>query len=184
MIDLHGDTDKETGKRNNVNPKVMAELKTKRYVDDKQQNKNVGVSTKSSYPDERTLKIPSQMKYDLGRFTLSYGETGFTLEMFANGTFQTLPFKRSLLTLLEGTTGILSRETLTSIFRDQRFPKNWHRRAAPASFEIVSNTTGLVFLETPMSVIPGSNDNGVFTPDPDLTKVNPFFPLSPNEYLR
>ena len=35
---MHGDVDASTGKRNIVNPKVMAELKLKRYLDDKAQN--------------------------------------------------------------------------------------------------------------------------------------------------
>jgi hypothetical protein len=43
MIDLHGDIDKETGKRNIVNPMVMAEVKTKRYVDDKVNNPSVSI---------------------------------------------------------------------------------------------------------------------------------------------
>lgn len=41
MIDLHGDVDEETGKKDIVNAKVMAELKMKRYADDKIANKQV-----------------------------------------------------------------------------------------------------------------------------------------------
>jgi hypothetical protein len=83
MIDLHGDIDKETGKRNIVNPMVMAEVKTKRYVDDKVNNPSVSIL--DCLYCNTNAHIFLQMKYDTGRFILSYGETGFVLELFANG---------------------------------------------------------------------------------------------------
>ncbi|KAG6918189.1 hypothetical protein DXG01_015977 [Tephrocybe rancida] len=76
-----------------------------------------------------------------------YGETGFTLNFFANGT-----------------DGTLSVPTLTSIFRDQRFPANWHRRSSPGNLDIIGTSAISVFLANP--VPPGSNaPNGTYIPD-------------------
>jgi hypothetical protein len=43
MIDLHGGIDPETGRRDIVNPRVMAEMKARRYTDDRQANPSVSV---------------------------------------------------------------------------------------------------------------------------------------------
>jgi hypothetical protein len=117
------------------------------------------------------------MQYDTGRFTLSYGETGFTLELFANGADVRSTYRVYIdpLQSLTGTTGKLSKQTLTSIFRDQRFPDHWYRRSEPANFTVIGNATRNVFLLTPEWVVPGSNDGkGNFIPDATRNQVRCF----------
>ncbi|KAG6814906.1 hypothetical protein H0H87_006687 [Tephrocybe sp. NHM501043] len=63
-----------------------------------------------------------------------------------------------------GTDGTLSVPTITSIFRDQRFPANWHRRSSPGTLDVIGVSTDNVFNANP--VPPGSNaPNGTYIPD-------------------
>ncbi|KAH8806896.1 Chloroperoxidase [Flagelloscypha sp. PMI_526] len=78
----------------------------------------------------------SALVYHFGRFVLSYGEASFTLNFFANGT-----------------DGVLSTNTLKSIFQNQTFPPNWHRRGNPGDINLID-------------AVPGVNVNGTFVPDP------------------
>ncbi|KAG6853074.1 hypothetical protein C0991_007066 [Blastosporella zonata] len=88
-----------------------------------------------------------ELQYHVGRLLLSYGETGFTLNFFANGTDETL-----------------SVPTMTSFFRDQRFPANWHRRSSPGTIDQIGVTTDDVFAANP--VPPGANaPNGTYIRD-------------------
>jgi hypothetical protein len=56
---------------------------------------------------------------------------------------------------VSGTDGVLSVETMGSFFRNQTFPKNWHRRATPGTFEVVGYFSGDIFLVHP-EVSPGA----------------------------
>jgi hypothetical protein len=52
-----------------------------------------------------------------------------------------------------------------SFFRNQSFPKNWHRRANPGNFDIVGEYVDAI-QEVHTDVVPGANnDQGVFVPD-------------------
>ncbi|KAG5650983.1 hypothetical protein H0H81_010330 [Sphagnurus paluster] len=94
-------------------------------------------------------KENKQLDYNVGRVQLSYGEAAFTLEFMANGT-----------------DGILTVPTLTSFFRDQKFPDNWHRRPTVATFNIVGETSFNVY--SPYPVGPGANNaDGVYVPNGD-----------------
>lgn len=88
------------------------------------------------------------------RFTTSFGEVGFTLGFFPNST-----------------QGVLTVPVLTSIFKEQRFPDNWHRRSAPLNISGVGDVSDPVFAnssETGVNIIvPGKKDtNGTFVFDP------------------
>jgi len=87
------------------------------------------------------------LQYHIGRFLLSYGEAAFTLNFFANGT-----------------DGTLSVPTMTSFFKDQTFPNNWHRRASPGTFALIG--TGAIEIESAHPIAPGANNaQGQFVPD-------------------
>ncbi|KAH8823681.1 Chloroperoxidase [Flagelloscypha sp. PMI_526] len=86
--------------------------------------------------------------YHFGRFILSYGEASFTLNFFANGT-----------------DGVLSTSTLKSIFQNQRFPLNWHRRGTPGDINLIGDGVENV-LSAHEDAVPGINANGTFIPDP------------------
>ena len=62
-----------------------------------------------------------------------------------------------------GTDGTLSVPTMTSIFANQRFPQNWHRRATPGDFSLIGDGAGTI--ENAHPVPPGANINGVYVPD-------------------
>jgi len=88
-----------------------------------------------------------QLQYHVGRLLLSYGEAAFTLNFFANGT-----------------DGILSVSTMTSFFRDQRFPPLWHRRSSVGDITKIGTDAITVFLAHP--VPPGANDaSGTYVTD-------------------
>lgn len=77
----------------------------------------------------------------------------------------------SSLTISLGTNGVLSAEIMGSFFRNQTFPKNWHRRPNAGGFEIVGD-----FIRTIQSfhleVVPGANnEQGVYVED-DITEVS------------
>ncbi|KAG6873623.1 hypothetical protein C0995_013554 [Termitomyces sp. Mi166 len=110
-----------TGPKSIVNVEALSQFKLKRFVESQSQN-----------PD---------LQYHIGRLTLSYGETGFTLNFFANET--------------SGTDGTLSVPTMTSIFRDQKFAPNWFRRSSPGTIDIIGTSSGQVFDLNP--VAPGAN---------------------------
>ncbi|KAF5380171.1 hypothetical protein D9615_006106 [Tricholomella constricta] len=91
--------------------------------------------------------VDKQLEYHVGRLLLSYGEAAFTLNFFANGT-----------------DGILTVPTMTSFFRDQKFPANWRRRPSAGTLDIIGNDAINIFLAHP--VLPGANDaNGTYVPD-------------------
>jgi len=87
------------------------------------------------------------LQYHIGRLLLSYGEASFTLNFFANGT-----------------DGTLSVPTMTSFFKNQRFPtNNWHRRADPGGFELIGE--GVDEIESAHPVAPGVNVQGKYVLD-------------------
>ncbi|KAH8806897.1 heme-thiolate peroxidase [Flagelloscypha sp. PMI_526] len=88
------------------------------------------------------------LEYHFGRFVLSYGEASFTLNFFANGT-----------------DGVLSTDTLKSIFQNQTFPANWHRRGNPGTIQLIGDGVDMVLSAHPEAV-PGVKINGTFVPDP------------------
>ncbi|KAH8806846.1 Chloroperoxidase [Flagelloscypha sp. PMI_526] len=90
----------------------------------------------------------SALVYHFGRFALSYGEASFTLNFFANGT-----------------DGALSTNTLKSIFQNQTFPPNWHRRESPGDLNLIHDGVENI-LSAHMDAVPGMNVNGTFIPDP------------------
>ncbi|GLB42846.1 putative peroxidase, family 2 [Lyophyllum shimeji] len=88
-----------------------------------------------------------QLEYHIGRWLGSYGEASFTLNFFANGT-----------------DGILTVPTMTSFFRDQRFPANWNRRSGAGLLDKIGDDAGAILSAKPVQ--PGANDaNGVYVPD-------------------
>lgn len=102
-------------------------------------------------------KANKMLQYHIGRFTLSYGEAAFPLVFFANGT-----------------TGILSVETMGSFFRNQTFPQNWHRRATAGGFDIVGDYAGVIFAFHE-DVLPGANDaQGNYVAD-NITEPCPLY---------
>ncbi|KAJ7869381.1 Chloroperoxidase [Mycena leptocephala] len=81
------------------------------------------------------------------RFVASFTEISFLLDIFANGT-----------------TKQASISTIGSFLRNQSFPKNWHRAAAPVTGEILGSTSNQVFAAVP--IFAGHNDaQGNFVPD-------------------
>ncbi|KAG6821129.1 hypothetical protein H0H93_006468 [Arthromyces matolae] len=118
-----------TGPKSIVNPEALGLFKLKRYQESQSEN--------------------IELQYHIGRLILSYGETGFTLNFFANGT-----------------DGTLSIPTMTSIFRDQRFPPDWYRRSSPGTIGEIGDTTDLV-MEAYGTPAPGANaPNGTYIRDP------------------
>jgi len=102
-------------------------------------------------------KADKMLQYHAGRFSLSYGEAAFPLVFFANGT-----------------DGVLSVETMGSFFRNQTFPKNWHRRGNAAGFDIVGEYAGVI-QEYHLEVLPGANnDQGVYVAD-NITEPCPLY---------
>ncbi|KAF8067669.1 Chloroperoxidase [Lyophyllum atratum] len=89
----------------------------------------------------------TKLEYHIGRVLLSYGEAAFTLNFFANGT-----------------DGILSVQTMTSFFRDQRYPKGFFRRLGAGDIGKIGEDAGAIFAARP--VAPGANAaNGTYIPD-------------------
>ncbi|KAJ7869383.1 hypothetical protein B0H13DRAFT_2350975 [Mycena leptocephala] len=81
------------------------------------------------------------------RFVASFTEISFLLDIFANGT-----------------TKQASISTIGSFLRNQSFPKNWHRAAAPVTGEILGSTSNQIFAAVP--IFAGHNDaQGNFVPD-------------------
>ncbi|KAG5722446.1 Aromatic peroxygenase [Termitomyces sp. T112] len=116
-----------TGPKSIVNVEALSRFKLKRFMESQTQN--------------------VELQYHVGRLTLSYGETGFTLNFFANGT-----------------DGTLSVPAMTSIFRDQKFAPNWFRRSSPGTIDLIGNSSGQVFEMNP--VRPGANAlNGTYIID-------------------
>ncbi|KAG6907742.1 hypothetical protein DXG01_007542 [Tephrocybe rancida] len=127
IISQVGNDSTVTGPKSIVNEESLSLFKLKRFQESQASN--------------------VELQYHIGRLLLSYGETGFTLNFFANGT-----------------DGTLSVPTLTSIFRDQRFPANWHRRSSPGTIDIIGVSTTAVFQANP--VPPGANaPNGTYITD-------------------
>jgi hypothetical protein len=66
--------------------------------------------------------------------------------------------------MLAGTTKQASISTIGSFLRNQSFPQNWHRAAAPVTGEDLGNTSGQLFGAIP--IFAGHNDaQGNFVPD-------------------
>ncbi|KAF8072300.1 Chloroperoxidase [Lyophyllum atratum] len=125
-----GNDSEVTGPKSVVNERVMAEFKFQRFVDDQ--------------------AADQKLEYHTGRLVLSYGESSFTLNFFANGT-----------------DGVLSVPTMTSFFRDQRFPENWHRRSGAGTIGLIGQVADDIINLKP--VPPGANaPNGTYIPDTDI----------------
>ncbi|KAF8192280.1 Chloroperoxidase [Mycena galopus ATCC 62051] len=85
------------------------------------------------------------------RFVASFTEISFLLDIFANGTTQQA-----------------SISTIGSFLRNQSFPQNWHRAAAPVTGGILGNTSNQVAAQVAAAipVFAGHNDaQGNFVPD-------------------
>ncbi|KAJ7466401.1 Chloroperoxidase [Mycena latifolia] len=81
------------------------------------------------------------------RFAASFTEISFFLDVFANGT-----------------TKQASISTIGSFLRNQSFPQNWNRAAAPVTGRILSNTSSQLAAAIP--IFAGHNDaQGNFVPD-------------------
>ncbi|KAF7328405.1 Cloroperoxidase [Mycena venus] len=81
------------------------------------------------------------------RFAAAFTEISFFLDIFANGTT-----KQS------------SISTIGSFLRNQSFPQNWHRAAAPVTGDMLANTSLALYEAIPIFV--GHNDaQGNFVPD-------------------
>ncbi|KAJ6460606.1 Chloroperoxidase [Mycena sanguinolenta] len=81
------------------------------------------------------------------RLAASFTEISFLLDVFANGT-----------------TKQASISTIGSFLRNQSFPANWHRAAAPVTPDILSNTSSQLSAAIP--IFAGHNDaQGNFIPD-------------------
>ncbi|KAF8060637.1 Chloroperoxidase [Lyophyllum atratum] len=119
FVSQFGDDSAVTGPKSIVNTRVMQEFKAKRFTDSQAADK--------------------KLEFHVGRLLLSYGESAFTLNFFANGT-----------------EGLLSVPTMTSFFRDQTFPANWNRRSAPGGLSLIGNDAVNILLAHP--VAPGAND--------------------------
>lgn len=89
------------------------------------------------------------------RIILTYNEAAFTTNLFRNGKCFSCIRDRSL-TRLAGTTKQLSFETLTSFFKENKFPKNWFRQEKPFTFTDVVALNTEIFLAHPIQ--PGAND--------------------------
>ncbi|KAG6807389.1 hypothetical protein H0H92_007770 [Tricholoma furcatifolium] len=136
IVAVVGGNSTVTGPRSVVNEESLSLFKLLRFEESQAEN-----------PD---------LQYHIGRLLLSYGETGFTLNFFAN-VLNDCPAL--------GTDGVLSVSTLTSIFRDQKFPDNFYRRSSPGTGDIIGATSNDVFLKNPVS--PGVNaPNGTYILDP------------------
>jgi hypothetical protein len=73
-------------------------------------------------------------------------------------------FPRFRTETVTGTTKQASISTIGSFLRNQSFPKNWHRAAAPVTGEILGSTSNQVFAAVP--IFAGHNDaQGNFVPD-------------------
>ncbi|KAG6832013.1 hypothetical protein H0H92_006049 [Tricholoma furcatifolium] len=143
-----GDNSTVTGPRSVVNEESLSLFKLLRFKESQAENPVVSLKL-HCYDGLSRAKPAVQLQYHLNRLPLSYGETGFTLNFFANGT-----------------DGVLSVSTMTSIFRDQRFPENWHRRSSPGTIDIIDATTEDVYQENPVPA--GANAaNGTYIEDPD-----------------
>ncbi|KAG6809746.1 hypothetical protein H0H92_014881 [Tricholoma furcatifolium] len=127
VVSEYGDNSNVTGPRSIVNQESLARYRQLRYNESMQQN--------------------PVMSYPTGRMLLSYGEIGFILNLFANGT-----------------DGTLSIPAMTSIFRDQRIPPNFYRRASPGTPLIILNTANEVYALHPVTA--GAKVNGKFVADP------------------
>jgi len=89
-----------------------------------------------------------KLVFHAGRLLLSFWETSFVLNMFANGT-----------------TGLATVPIVKSFFQNQTFPPNWHRRDGAASFEIIAKDADIVRFGAP--VLPGVNGpDGKYVLDP------------------
>ncbi|KAG6873614.1 hypothetical protein C0995_013987 [Termitomyces sp. Mi166 len=116
-----------TGPKSIVNAEALSLFKLKRFEESRSRN--------------------PELQYHFWRLLFSYGDAGFFLELFANGT--------------EGT---LSVPTLTSFLRDERFPDNWYRRSSPATLGVVGDTSGALLNANP--VPPGATaPNGTYIGD-------------------
>ncbi|KAF7359671.1 Cloroperoxidase [Mycena venus] len=81
------------------------------------------------------------------RVAASFTEISFLLDVFANGT-----------------TKQASISTIGSFLRNQSFPQNWHRAAAPVTGEILGQTSSQ--LDAAIPIFAGHNDaQGNFVPD-------------------
>ncbi|KAG6879833.1 hypothetical protein C0992_010791 [Termitomyces sp. T32_za158] len=129
-----GNDSEVTGPKSIVNVEALSQFKLKRFLESQSQN--------------------VELQYHIGRQTLSYGETGFTLNFFANGT-----------------DGTLSVPAMTSIFRDQTFAPNWFRRSSPGTIDLIGDTSDQVLFANP--VFPGANaPNGTYIIDQDIFEVS------------
>lgn len=65
---------------------------------------------------------------------------------------------------------------MTSFFRDQKFPSNWHRRSSPADIDQIGIDADLISNAFP--ILPGANNaSGVYIPD-DVSQLNVSSPSS------
>ncbi|KAH8831123.1 Chloroperoxidase [Flagelloscypha sp. PMI_526] len=127
-VALYGNDSTITGPKSVVSYKTMQEFRYARFLD--------------------SLANNPILEYHFGRYLLSYGESSFTLNFFANGT-----------------DGVLSTDTLKSIFQNHTFPENWHRRSEPGDIALIGLGVTEV-LSAHKDVVPGVKVNGTYVPDP------------------
>ncbi|KZT41685.1 Cloroperoxidase [Sistotremastrum suecicum HHB10207 ss-3] len=95
------------------------------------------------------------LEFSIARMILSYDDAAFLLNFFANGT-----------------ENIVDTDILGSFFRNQTFPPNWHRRGSPGDFTVNQNTAAAILSAHPL--VPGTNKDGVWTPDAPLNTGSTF----------
>ncbi|KAJ7289784.1 hypothetical protein C8J57DRAFT_1278410 [Mycena rebaudengoi] len=95
------------------------------------------------------------------RFAASFTEISFLLDLQLNSLFSVFSPTTETVT---GTTKQASISTIGSFLRNQTFPPNWHRAAAPVTGEILSETSSQLAAAIP--IFAGHNDaEGNFVPD-------------------
>ncbi|KZS94788.1 Cloroperoxidase [Sistotremastrum niveocremeum HHB9708] len=97
----------------------------------------------------------ANLEFSIARMILSYDDAAFVLNFFANGT-----------------DNVIDTAILGSFFRNQTFPTNWYRRSSPGNFTFIQDTAAEILDAHPL--VPGTNKNGVWTPDAPLNTGSTF----------
>ncbi|KZS94784.1 Cloroperoxidase [Sistotremastrum niveocremeum HHB9708] len=95
------------------------------------------------------------LEFSIARMIISYDEAAFVLNFFPNGT-----------------DNVIDTTILGSFFRNQTFPYNWHRRGDPGNFTFIQDAAAEILGAHPL--VPGTNKNGVWTPDAPLNTGSTF----------
>ncbi|KAG6830338.1 hypothetical protein H0H87_008434 [Tephrocybe sp. NHM501043] len=113
FVARYGNDSTVTGPKSIVNEESLSLFRKKRFEESQANN--------------------PKLQYPTGRLFRSYGESGFALKFFANGTDDTL-----------------SVPTMTSFFRNERFPAHWYRSSSPGTLAAVGVHTNNILTLNPV----------------------------------